>query len=449
LDLSAIHDGEGGIIAAWCGDVGDGVVAQRIDALGSLVWDAAGVVVCDAAAGDQEAVTMATDGAGGAILSWEDRRNGPTQIYAQRLLGNGLIGSFLADIAYIVDLPDDEGGWARGILDAAPADPGLHSPGVTGYNVWRRIQAEPRTQASAIRHDTLGGSKHPARAPRPDAQAITLLKRATHEPVRLDPAQAAAAGFPPGTWESVGFHAATQGSSYVLVVPTRMDSTEQNPSFEVYVVTVHTTVPWQYTVTDTAWGYSKDNLAPAMPAPFTGQYSAGAAALHWNPNAESDLTGYRLHCGTSPGFAPEPGNLVAALTDTGFVHAAGQPLHYKLCAVDVHGNESPYAALLPTGALAAEGGAPAGLALAAGPNPARGSVTLRCALPITCPVRLAVFDPAGRRVRVLAEGELPAGEHRFAWDVGDEHGHPLGPGLYVVRLEAMGRAMTRRLVTLK
>ena len=36
-------------------------------------------------------------------------------------------------------------------------------------------------------------------------------------------------------------------------------------------------------------GYSVDNLPPAVPAPFTGQYVAGTASLHWNRNLEADL----------------------------------------------------------------------------------------------------------------------------------------------------------------
>jgi hypothetical protein len=55
---------------------------------------------------------------------------------------------------------------------------------------------------------------------------------------------------------------------------------------------------------------------------------------------------------------------------------------------------------------------PAGIAFApVAPNPASGVVTLRFTLPQTASVALAIFDPAGRRIREVTSGQASEGEH--------------------------------------
>jgi hypothetical protein len=180
-------------------------------------------------------------------------------------------------------------------------------------------------------------------------------------------------------------------------------------------------------------------------------YGGGAASLHWNPNLEPDLAGYRLYRGTSPGFVPGPGNLVSAQADTGYVDAAGSPQYYKLSAIDTHGNESGFTLLLPVGSLDVQGvSLPHELALERpGPNPATGPVALRFALPREARVSLAIYDPVGRRVRSVADGVQAAGEHSVPWDLRDERGAPLSAGLYFVRLEAEGRRFVQRLAVVR
>lgn len=79
------------------------------------------------------------------------------------------------------------------------------------------------------------------------------------------------------------------------------------------------------------------------------------------------------------------------------------------------------------------------------PNPTTGSATIRYALPREGNVRLQVMDIQGREVARLESGSRPAGEHTVTWNArrGDR---TIGAGLYLVRLEAEGRTLTRRVV---
>jgi hypothetical protein len=84
-------DGEGGVIVTWVdwrkGDDCD-VYAQRINPAGEVMWTADGVPVCTADGG-QGYPNIATDGAGGAFITWRDSRSGNYDIYVLRVDRNG------------------------------------------------------------------------------------------------------------------------------------------------------------------------------------------------------------------------------------------------------------------------------------------------------------------------------------------------------------------------
>jgi hypothetical protein len=253
-------------------------------------------------------------------------------------------------------------------------------------------------------------------------------------------------------WEYLAAMPASHfASTYSYVASTTGDSIAGSNPTTAFLVAGYTLNDTQWFPSDPDSGYSVDDLAPAAPAPFTGQYAGGATALHWEPNDETDLAGYRLYRGGSAGFVPGPGNLVSDQPDTGYVDAGPAGSWYKLSAVDAHGNESVFAVLSPSGTVEVpEGSAPHALWLAPpSPNPARGSTTLRLALPRAGHATLTLHDASGRLVRTLHDGALAAGEHALRWD-GRGAGERLAPaGLYFVRLTAGGRTLNTRFVAIR
>ena len=92
-----VSDGAGGAIVTYQ-DWGPGnnhlygdIYAQRISATGSVQWPASGVPICTAA-DEQKGTTVTSSGAGGAIVTWYDGRSGNLDIYAQRVQANGELG---------------------------------------------------------------------------------------------------------------------------------------------------------------------------------------------------------------------------------------------------------------------------------------------------------------------------------------------------------------------
>ena len=83
------------------------------------------------------------------------------------------------------------------------------------------------------------------------------------------------------------------------------------------------------------------------------------------------------------------------------------------------------------------------------PNPGNPCTTVAFDAPAGGPVRLAVYDPAGRLVRTLIDGEVPVGRGQAVWDGRDDRGRAVASGAYLCRLEIAGRHSTRQLVLLK
>lgn len=88
--LAIVPDGQGGAIVAlgYGGTTPVDIAAQRVTAAGTQLWAAGGVTVC-AASGSQGGVRMVSDGAGGAILAWDDARVAAANIYMQRVSAAG------------------------------------------------------------------------------------------------------------------------------------------------------------------------------------------------------------------------------------------------------------------------------------------------------------------------------------------------------------------------
>jgi len=96
--------------------------------------------------------------------------------------------------------------------------------------------------------------------------------------------------------------------------------------------------------------------------------------------------------------------------------------------------------------------APRTLELAAPhPNPARGALELEWGVPVAqngAALELAIFDLAGRRVRLITQGPARAGRSTIRWDARDAGGAKLPGGLYLVRLSLGGQVRSRKLVVL-
>ena len=465
-----VTDGAGGAIVAWH-DTRSGtsydVFAQRVLASGAVdpAWPADGRALCTAA-NSQGNVTIAPDGAGGAIVAWQDYRNGTDyDIYAQHVRASGTVDpawpvdgralktststalsfAIVSDGAggcfatrsdgdiyalwvspdgtlgrpepRLVDVSDvagDQGGHVTVFWEASIGDIGPIWP-IGSYTLWRRI-TPANAQLALARAAPAAGPAVGDGSPQPGS-------------IRLR-GQGAQATY----WEYIATVPAQGFSHYAYRVSTPSDSMPGSVPWNLFIVDAQDTT-WDvgdFFTSAPDSGYSVDNLVPDVPTPFTGTYGAGTARLHWGMNQEPDLAWYRLYRGSTAGFVPAPGNLIAQQADTGYVDNAGGPYYYKLSAVDVHGNEGASAFLQPSGAVGVQEESPLAFVLeGARPNPARADrLVVAFVLPVGAPARLELFDMSGRRVAARDVGALGPGRH----SVDLAGGARVAPGLYFVRL---------------
>lgn len=150
-----ISDDAGGAIITWQAYPGADydIYAQRINGSGVVQWATDGVVI-SAATGYENYPTMTDDGSGGAIIAWQDSRNGAQwtdeDIYAQRVNSAGVVQwtadgvaiSNATDIQYIPRIvADDNGGAIMSWTDKSNG---------TNYNIYaQRINSAGAVQWTA------------------------------------------------------------------------------------------------------------------------------------------------------------------------------------------------------------------------------------------------------------------------------------------------------------
>jgi hypothetical protein len=441
--------GLGAGIARICVDGANGVLAsfQSNEVFGTRIeenmtfapgWARTHTVLSNVAR--PQMVAMVSDGQGGGYALWADGRDAPnvvTELFAQHVDRFGALGDASPHITSIKDVPTDQGGsvkltWTPSYLDSGATRQ------VTSYWIWRDVPtslAEARVARGAHWVDDAASAAATTRSARPGM----LYRRG---------ATTASTAY---AWEYVDSQPANTFPQYSYVASTTSDSMPGQVRYTRFMVEALDVGGLAFWDSAPDSGYSVDNLPPAVPSPFTAHYQSGVTALAWGPNHEGDLAGYRLYRGATAGFVPGPSNRISNQPNPGYSDVAPTGSWYKLSAYDIHGNESGYAVLGPSGILAVDGpGLPTELALdVTSAIPSRGPVGLRLALPGSETVRLEIYDASGRRVRELAAGVYGAGFHDLPWDTRDDAGHALASGLYFARLDTPGRTLTRRIALVK
>lgn len=140
--MTVAPDGMGGALVAWQdGRSGEGdIYAQRVSSTGDVLWQANGVPVCTAA-GWQLSPSVVSDGAGGAIICWQDNRSAVSAVYAQRINASGVAA------------------WATSGVRIAPTvssqiEPAISVDGSGGaYIAWQEVHASSDVYALRIGND--------------------------------------------------------------------------------------------------------------------------------------------------------------------------------------------------------------------------------------------------------------------------------------------------------
>jgi hypothetical protein len=430
-------DGSGGAIIAWSDGrygFGNDIYAQYIDGSGDLMWQDGGVALCSAAEAQWTPQTV-PNGIGGAIVAWEDERNGSdSDVYALRVNSAGET-NLAPIISFVRDVPHDQGGsvavaWNRSGLDEVGV--GL----ITVYSVWRALPHEVAM--------SMGD-----RVPEINPVEMTETFRGPAMRVTTD-------GAAEQYWEWVGNIPSHGLSGYSYAASTLFDSSGSTDAYHSFFVSAHTADPYVFWDSAPDSGYSVDNLAPCVPQGLAGEqiYSPWGLELSWSPNLEEDLGGYNIYRGTGTGFVPDAGSLLFSSCDTVYFDGdwpgSGDEC-YKVSAFDVHGNESGYALLCADQITGVESDEfPDASFLAQNyPNPFNPATTISYRIRKTEPVSLRIYSASGKAVVTLVDRVQSAGRHEIIWNGTDGAGNAVASGVYYYKLVAGEFSQTRKMLLLK
>lgn len=384
--------------------------AQRFDAAGANLWTYGGAAVPGPGL-DQQQPAAVSDGADGVIVAWV-QPGAPRVIRAQRLsaAGAALWGTSLA------------------VSDSTLAHSStfwLRADGAGG--AWVVVHDNSLLTTPWARH--LDGSGNVL-------AAVALLPAASGAWV-VNACAADAAGRL--------FALATNGNMEVVQRVQSAGALDWTPhglpvsDYDLHRLVCFTIAPEGLggaivvgTATDTLTGYREVRAQHVL--------DDGSAA--WNIRGVTLATAF-TGAARTPLLAPSGHGAIALWPDE---------RAYAANWLDLYAQRIDASGLLGSPQLGVPGGELAALALAPpAPNPARGgaAVTLAFALPEAGRASLAVYDVSGRRVRALLDGTLPAGLQRVAWDRRDDDGRAVHAGVYFVRVEHAGAAITRRIVALE
>jgi hypothetical protein len=195
-------------------------------------------------------------------------------------------------------------------------------------------------------------------------------------------------------------------------------------------------------------------VTPVELVSFTGRMTKDGVLLTWMTATEQENAGfmiYRVANGQTELLTPDmiPGAGTTAIPQRyEFIDGTVEPgttYLYKLSDVSLAGIErfnAPVAVTVPS-----TWGTPSVLHLEpVRPCPAENEALLSLSLPEGVEARVSIYDVAGRKVRMLPSLNEPAGTYTMVWDLTDDSGAQVSPGLYFVRAQGGGTDLTRRIV---
>jgi hypothetical protein len=431
LSPRIISDGAGGAIVTWFdfrgGTSSEDIYAQHVLASGVAdpAWPVNGVALDTTSCGQFPAIV--SDGAGGAIVTWDDFRSGGANydIYAQHALASGVV-----DPAWPVN--------GRALCTAVnnQGDATIVSDGTGGAIVaWSdsRIAVGELNDIYA-QHVLASGTVDPAWPV--DGAALCTAARHQVGPVIVSDG----AGGAIVTWFDY-----RSGSSWDIYAQHVLAAGAVDPAWPVDgapLCTAANEQSYPTIIPDGAGGaivtwidyrsgthsdiYAQHVLASGVvdPAwPVDGGAICTAANSQGSPTIVSDGTGAAIITWSDPRRGTSFDIYAQRVNASGRL---GDPTS------DASGQLLAEVSLAPPR-----------------PNPARGSATLDFELPQSGRARIAVYDVSGREKRELVDGLQAAGEHSVVWDLRDDAGRSVSAGLYFVRLQAEGHPFIRRIAVLK
>ncbi|MFQ5627983.1 MAG: FlgD immunoglobulin-like domain containing protein [bacterium] len=258
-------------------------------------------------------------------------------------------------------------------------------------------------------------------------------------------------------WDFITSVPALQFGLYSHVAPTLHDSTAASLGWSHFLVVAHTSDPFQHYFSLPDSGYSKDNIAPELLAAKANMTASGVE-IAWQIADAPDVVSVAIYRGETNGFSPERAifnGLVNGSNRGTYLDAAGTSGNfYRIILTDDAGNQTISEEINPLASGIVDrtqGNAiPEEFILDQNyPNPFNPSTKIAFGLPQAGPVKLEIFDLAGKRIATLVNTALPAGYYETTWAGMDRFGNALPSGVYIYYLQSNAEKRIKKMTLVK
>jgi hypothetical protein len=192
-----------------------------------------------------------------------------------------------------------------------------------------------------------------------------------------------------------------------------------------------------------------DETPPSPVVGLSATPTAEGINLTWIPSPDADVVGYNVYRSIT-------GDDFEGITDTPLGEAsyldtqilAGLTYYYRVTAIDDSDNESP---ISQAASATAPSGAPVATRLLAPfPDPCVNQAVLRYEITeAETDCFLRIFDINGRLVRSLHEGSKEQGQYSVVWNLRQDNGRKVSPGIYFCVFSTPRADYSRKLVVLR
>ncbi|NQV42887.1 MAG: PD40 domain-containing protein [Candidatus Marinimicrobia bacterium] len=367
--------------------------------LGMPTWVSADQATGQIAVGGQNQINITLDvnllPPGDHTASIMIKSTGNEQVLAIYPINIRISDHLESQIVSIEDVPNDQGGWVEVNWIASPFD-GLG--GITQYGIWERN--------------------------------------------------------PSGDWVALGNVPALQRSWYTFLAHTYEDMVDGQPYWSEFFITAHTQNPEEFYSSEVGFGYSIDNIDPAIPGGLLGELSDDwTVHLSWESPTDEDFRVFRIYRDASPDFVPSELSLISEidLPEYDDELTVDGEYWYRVSAVDIHGNESEASSALNVLVVSIETALlPTEYVLHQNyPNPFNPTTTIHYGLPEESHVSLVIYDVRGIQIQALKSGHQSAGWYDVVWNGETADGKTISTGIYFARLVAGDYSQVVKMLFLK
>ena len=251
-------------------------------------------------------------------------------------------------------------------------------------------------------------------------------------------------------WVSLHSISAYGADSYITEAHTLMDSTGEDDGMTSFRVVAAMEVG--ALISNSAEGYSIDNIAPEVPTGLMASVSNEGIHLSWDMSAAEDFQYFVLEKSNSADFSDYQ---MIETVDTSYLDTDYQlesTVYYRLQAFDDGGNVSDYSEAVDMTVLWTDLGiaVPDEYAIHQNyPNPFNPVTTLRYDLPEQAFVNIQIYDMLGRKVRTIVNEQQNPGYKSVLWNAKDDYGTAVSAGLYIYQVQAGSFIQTKKMILVK